>query len=136
VADFSHLMREPFETESKFFADNPTVSGMATEDDKIILNPNSNLNPEQQSSVVLNEAVRLFLRKGEVPLNFSITPKQRKFFSDLQSKGIPGEQSDEAIRATIIGRIISSDPSMQDATTSQMRIAVRIRRMMGLDEDQ
>ena len=53
------LVREPYASELDYFKKNPSVSGMATEDNKVILNPYSNLKPEEYKAVVINETARL-----------------------------------------------------------------------------
>lgn len=119
---FGFPVREPESGENDFFGKNPTVAGMATDDGAIILNPYSTLSQREKNAVLLNEASRLLLKQTGVP-KFEVTDQQRQFFADLAARGIPAEQSDDDIRATLIGRIISGDPSAKDVTDDQRRVA-------------
>lgn len=118
------LERSPYESELNFFKSNPHVSGMATEDEKVILNPHSNLTPEHAQSVYQNELARLHLRKKTNKPQFALTEKQKEFFKDYPSK------NPQDIRDTIIGRIISGDPSAQDVTDEQRKYANSIKEEM------
>ena len=109
----AEALRNPTKSELEYFRQNPTVSGMATEDDRVILNPFSNLNESQQQAVYLNELTRLFLRKRGTP-QFDVTDQQAEAFS--------GYGTEEDIRATILGRIVSGDPSAL-STPTQRKIA-------------
>ncbi len=122
--------REPSSSEIEFFRKHPSIGGMLSEDKMIVLNPGGTLSDDEKQAVALNEAVRKLLRDRNIKPTFAITQKQREFFRGLADAGIPGETSDEDIRATIIGRIVSGDPSAQDATTEQKLFADRIREMM------
>ena len=110
-------IREPYESENKYFKQNPSVSGMATKDNRIILNPFSNLNPTQKGAVLKNEAVRLFLRESNINPMFDITDSQKKMF-----KGTPYENDEMAMKHSIIGRILSGDRSASGLTKDQIRI--------------
>lgn len=125
-------MRGPTQSESQFFETRPEISGMASEDNAIVLNPFSQLNPAERRAVAINEATRLFLRSTKEPLDFDITREQQSFFDNFKQRGIPGETSGRDVRATIIGRIISGDPSVGKATPEQIEAAERIKKMMGL----
>ena len=48
-------IRDPFASELDYFKKNPTVSGMATEDNKIILNPYAKLNKEEFINKLKND---------------------------------------------------------------------------------
>ena len=50
MADFSHLVREPDPSELEYFEGNPAVTGMAAEDNRIILNPHSQLSDDERQS--------------------------------------------------------------------------------------
>jgi len=130
---FRPRIREPFPGELKFFRSNPEVAGIATDDDAITLNPFSQLDEDQRSSVILNEASRLYMRKFRIAPKFQITPEQRAFFLGMQQKGVPAERADEDIRETIVGRILSNDPSAQNATPEQIDFTNKLRKFMELD---
>lgn len=113
--------RQPYQSELDYFKNNTNVGGMATEDNKIILNPYSNLSNEQKRQVALNEGVRLFLRKNPNYIgNFGLTKQQK------QSLGNYSDNIDD-IRSTILARILTNDPSAGNATIRQKFNAKRIR---------
>ena len=114
------LQREPFPSETQFFRQNPNVSGMATEDGRIILSPISTLSEDEQSSVLINEAARLKMRELGLRPNFTLTEKQKQAF---QFYGSPQD-----VRETIVARIISGDPSALDVTDEQKAFAESLRR--------
>ena len=91
--------------ESAFFEANPNVSGMAAEDNTIILNPG--VGPEVNTNAVIeNEAFRLFLRdKNRIP-EFGLSQEQIEAF-----QGTSYENNPDALRSTIAARIYSGDPS-------------------------
>jgi hypothetical protein len=118
-------IRDPFPGELDYFKKNPTVSGMATEDNKIILNPFAALKPEEFQSVAENEAIRLFLKqKGIVP-DFTLTKDQTKFF-----KGTEYEKNTEEAKKTLLARILTGDPSAQATTKEQRDFADKIKGMI------
>ena len=125
-------VREPYPGEAAMFARQPNTAGMMTEDGKITFNPYSTLTPEQRQAVGLNEAARLHMKQNATKHTFVITPEQRRFFADMKSKGIVAESSDEDIRATLIGRILSGDPSAGNVTAEQRKAAEDVARKMGL----
>ena len=98
-------IRQPFPSENDFFRKNPNVAGMASEDNRIILNPFSSSDVNQQS-VVRNEAFRLHLRKQNMTPDFAVSDEQKGAF-----KGTFYEKDDDALRQTIAARIFAGDPS-------------------------
>lgn len=113
--------RPLYEGELKYFQSNPTVAGMATEDNKIILNPYSQNSPEEQQAVARNEAIRLFLKQTEYTPDFDLTKKQQSFF-----KGSEYEKNQEEAKKSIIARILSGDPSVGTASSQQSKEAENI----------
>lgn len=113
--------RQPYEGELKYFQTNPTVAGMATEDNKIILNPYSQNSPEEQQAVARNEAIRLFLKEMEYTPSFDLTKQQQSFF-----KGSEYEKNPEEAKKSIIARILSGDPSVGKASAQQSKEAASI----------
>lgn len=117
VPSYLHLsnihMRDPYESELSYFRENKHVAGMATSDNRVILNPYSDLSPEEKQAVALNEKARVFMRVSGVRPDFSLTDEQRAAFS--------GYGSEQDIRETIVGRIISGDPSAADVTDEQRK---------------
>jgi hypothetical protein len=103
---------------------------MATEDGLIILNPYSPLSPEEKRAVAMNEAARLKMRSGDVGRpNFEMTPDQRDFFQTIRRGSPYGAEQD--IRETIVGRIISGDPSAGNVTQQQRDYAEKVRGLLG-----
>lgn len=114
-------IRKPYDTELSYFKNNPTVAGMATEDNKIILNPYSKNTSKEQQAVAKNEAVRLFMNLQNIVPSFDLTEEQQKFF-----KGSAYEKDSIAAKQTIISRILSGDPSAKNVTDEQMKAAKEI----------
>ena len=115
-----------FPGEDEFFKNNPDVTGMAAEDNHIILNPYSSLSNEQKNQVMINEAARIFMRQGKIPLpTFNLTPEQQKTFSDYSS-----DSND--VRQTIVGRILSGDKSAGNITEEQLQYVQQLRKLMGI----
>ena len=110
--------RDPYKSELSFFKDRPEVSGMATEDNKIILNPYSKLSKAEQQAVAQNEALRLFMKVTKVSPDFELTKEQTDFFKNTEY-----EKNPVAAKQTIIARILSGDPSAQNTTPEQLKAA-------------
>jgi len=119
--DPTGLVRRPYPSELGYFKTNKDVSGMATIDGKIILNPFSNLSTKEQESVIKNERVRLWMRSNNITPDFKLTEKQRTFFLNT-----PYAENEDAMKQSIVARIISGDPSAMDATVEQNEWAKRI----------
>lgn len=119
---FGYQIRYPQAGELATFKRMPDVTGMATEDGRITLNPNYQLNEKQRGLVAKNEAIRLFLMENEKAkyLNFPITDKQKSFFKD-SPYGKPGKELN--LRHTLIARILTGDDSAQDYTPEQKKVA-------------
>lgn len=111
---YGYETRIPQKTELQYFKKNPTVSGMATEDGRIILNPYSELSSTQRNSVAQNEAIRLYLRENKINPTFQITPEQHRIFANT-----PYVNDELALKHTILGRILSNDPSVGSITEDQ-----------------
>jgi hypothetical protein len=115
-------LREPYPSESAFFRGNKHVAGMATEDDKIALNPYSGLTQGQQDAVAQNEASRVWMRRPEFSPEVDLTPEQQQAFA---AYGQPKDQ-----KATVIARIISGDSSAGQPTQQQLEFAQRLAASM------
>jgi hypothetical protein len=112
--------------EEEYFKANPHVTGMAADDDKIIMNPFSTLKDNEKQAVMLNEAARVHMRKKLIDApNFELTPTQTEKFGSY-SKDL------NDIRQTIAARILSGDPSAGDATPEQQEYVSRLRQFMGV----
>ena len=111
------LLREPFQSELDYFDKNRNVTGMAAEDNKIILNPYSSLNEQQKDSVIKNEATRILIRTGQVEKpSFDLTEEQNKYLDNSTYKNA----SEDDRKATIAARLFTGDTSGQNATEDQM----------------
>ena len=120
------LLREPTASELNFFKKNPSVSGMAAKDNRVILKPFSNLSKKEMNSVLMNESARIAIRTGLVRKpTFQITPEQAELFSTI-NRGV-AYGSDDDIRATIAARILSGDPSVLNPTEEQRKYVDSLR---------
>lgn len=114
----SEFIRTPEESELEYFKSNPTVSGMAAEDDKIILNPYSKLSKKEQDAVALNEYGRIVMRTNpQFAPNFKLTDEQSKFLGSNTYKDAPEQDR----LATIAARLLSNDPSAGTPTIDQLK---------------
>ena len=106
------IRQQLFPGEDAYFKSNPTVGGMAAETGDIILNPYSS--PDvNRDAVARNEALRLLMRQQNVTPDYKLSQEQLQAF-----KGTPYATDQDALRASIAGRIYSGDPSAQ-ATPQQ-----------------
>ena len=121
------LMRKPYQSELDYFRANPNVGGMATEDSRVILNPYSNLSPDEQAAVAENEAARVYMKSNtENAPTFELTPEQSEYLGTTTY--VDADESDR--RATIAARILSGDPSAGTATPEQSEYVNRLRMLM------
>ena len=117
------LLRQPFPSEMDYFNKNKNVTGMAAEENKIILNPYSNLNEQQKDAVIRNEATRILIRTGQIEKpNFDLTEEQNKALDNTTYKNA----SDDDRRATIAARLFTGDTSGQNATEEQMSYIAKL----------
>lgn len=121
--------RKPYEGELAYFQANPTVAGMAAEDNRIVMNPSTRLTPQELNAVRLNEAARVHMRKKPPP-TFDLTPEQAQFLETTTYKAAP----DADRRGTIAARLLSGDPSAGTATAQQMEYVKALRRQMGMGD--
>ena len=119
-------LREASPSEKDFFMLRPDVSGMATDDGAVVLNPYTKLNEDQLDAVALNEAARVIMSSNqELQPKFELTPEQRSAFKRY---GPPS-----AIRATIAARLLSGDPTALTPTSDQIRFVARLAQAMGVE---
>lgn len=120
-------VRDVYPGEDEYFKNNPSVTGMAAEDNKIILNPYSKLSEKEKRSVMMNEAARVHMRQGmiEAP-RYDLSPEQTKAFANYS-------QSLEDQRQTIAARILSGDPSALQPTPDQLEYVGKLRQFMGVE---
>ena len=112
------LFRKPYESEIIFFKSNPTVGGMATEDNKIIINPFSNLKDQEKNSVALNEYGRILMKTiPNLKPTFKLTKDQENFLNSNSYK----DANEQDRLDTIAGRLLSGDPSAGTPTIEQLK---------------
>jgi len=122
------LLRDPFQGELDYFRKNKNVTGMATEDNRIILNPYSSLDEKQKDSVIKNEAARILIRTGKIEKpGFDLTEEQNKFLDGTAYKNA----SEEDRKATIAARLLTGDISGQNATEEQMNYISKLSDLFG-----
>ena len=110
------VRKELYPGEDEYFKGNAHVSGMAADDGNIVFNPYSQ--GVNFDAVGQNEAARLWLRQNKIEPQFDITPEQRAYFA-----GTPYEKDELAMKHTILGRLISGDPSAGIPTLAQKEAA-------------
>ena len=112
------LLRNPEDSELEYFKSNPTVTGMAAEDNKVILNPYSKLSKAEKDAVALNEYGRIVMRTNpQFAPNFKLTDEQTKFLGSNTYKDAPEQDR----LATIAARLLSGDPSAGTPTIDQLK---------------
>ena len=111
---YGYEIRKPGVSERLWFSKHRDTAGMATEDGKIILNPYSNLDKPQRQLVIKNEASRLWLRENNIVPDFELTPEQKQSFTNT-----PYANDEGALKQSVLGRIISGDPSALNVTPRQ-----------------
>jgi hypothetical protein len=118
-------VREQLEPgEEAYFKANPHVTGMAADDDKIIMNPFSTLKDNEKQAVMMNEAARVHMRNKLIDApNYELTPMQTKKFATYS-------ENPDDVKQTIAARILSGDPSAGDVTPEQQEYANRLRQFM------
>jgi hypothetical protein len=107
--------RKPYESELEYFRRNTNVSGMATEDNAVILNPFSGLKDNEYQAVAINESSRILMRQPKYAPDFDLTEQQVRFLDSTTYRNA----SEDDRKATIAARLLSGDPSGGIATTEQ-----------------
>jgi len=124
VPKIAELMREPDEGELDYFKSNPNVTGMAADDNRIILNPYSKLSKAQQDGVALNEYSRIIMRTNpQFAPNFVLSDEQTKFLDSNTYKDAPEQDR----MATIAARLLSNDPSAGTPTIDQLKFVNKLQ---------
>jgi hypothetical protein len=121
--------RDLYPGEDKYFRENPNVSGMATDDDKVILNPYSGLKPEEYQAVAINESARVLMRQPQYTPDFDLTESQISFLDTTTYRNAPEQDR----KATIAARLLSGDPSA-GAPTAQQSVFVKTLRQKLIGE--
>ena len=119
--------RNPYAMERGYFYANPHVAGMAAEDNAVVMNPYSQLSPQELNAVRLNESARINMRQQGYP-DFDLTPEQNAYLDTTEYRNAPLQERS----ATIAARELSGDPTA-GITTDQQRMFVKLlRQRMGM----
>jgi hypothetical protein len=120
------IRQDLFPGEDDYFRKNPQVTGMAAEDNRIIMNPYSTLKDTEKKAVMRNEAARVHMRVGNIePPRFALTPEQEKAFAGYSENPLDR-------LSTVAARILSNDPSALTPTAEQKEYVKRLRNFMGI----
>lgn len=126
---YGYEVRDPYPGEDEYFKKNTHVTGMAADDNKITINPYSNISERSKALVAKNEALRLYMRENDIDPQFEVTDQQKQFFKEHGGAyGLPGNE--RHLRSTIVSRIVTGDASAQDVTDEQRRVAHTIINQM------
>ena len=118
--------RQPYPGELKFFASNTSVTGMGTEDKRVVVNPFIKLSPGARVSTHRNERTRLLLEDMGYSPKAVPTSAQKKL---AQTWGGPYAQDETLLRKTIVGRILADDPTLGPYTSQQIAEAAAITKL-------
>jgi len=116
---YGYEVRQPFDGELGFFKQNAHIAGMAAEDGRITINPFSSLSDDEKTQVAKNEAARLFIRQKNIPMGFDLTEDQIKSFKGTAYDVTQNPSVLDDLKASIIGRALSGDPSSGTLTKQQ-----------------
>jgi len=115
--------RQPYPSENDYFRGNPHVGGMAAQDNRVVLNPYSSLNPQELDAIRRNEAARAYMRMHDIQPTFEMTPEQQATFA-----GYSPDPLDQ--RSTIAARMLSGDRSAGNYTPDQSGFVNLLRALM------
>jgi len=124
---YKNDLRKPFASEMQYFQSNPQVAGMATEDDKVILNPFSKIPVQNRESVVQNEMSRNYMKNNLRP-SFDLTNEQ---VQTLKNTPYGHAEQEQNAKETIAARIFSGDPSAGKPTAQQLEFVDLLKKSMG-----
>lgn len=121
--------RQPHQSERNYFAANPRVAGMATEDGKVILNDFSGLSPQNREAVRTNELARLLMQNDPAyKPAFALTPQQSQNLNSTTYANAPEQMRQD----TIAARLFSGDPSGGTATPEQGQFVNALQTYFGV----
>lgn len=106
--------RTAYPSENAWFAENLVVAGFAIRAAELVLNPYLRRQPRQRRSVLLNEAVRIYLWRKPAP-RIWLTLQQRRRFTGY---GQLRDQGD-----TVLARLVARDPSAGTPSAQQKKVA-------------
>jgi hypothetical protein len=122
--------RKPSESELEYFKRNTNVSGMATDDDAVILNPFSGLKESEYQAVALNESSRILMRQPKYAPDFDLTEQQIRFLDSTTYRNA----SEDDRKATIAARLLSGDPSGGVPTSEQSVFVKTLQQALQIGE--
>ncbi len=111
-------VREPTDSEIEFFRKSSHIPAYAAPDDAIVFNPFVNLTAQQRKGMILNEGARIYMRQNKIDPEFDISPAQKlaPWAQEYYSKG----GGDKDVKASIVGRLLSGDASVGEASPEQI----------------
>ncbi len=111
--------RQPTDSELDFFKKNKQVAGYAAPDERVVFNPFGVTvdNANARNSVHFNEALRQVMNKNGSMFDFYVKPEQ------AETLGSVYQQNPNAMRQSIIARMLAGDPSVGPPTIAQLRAA-------------
>lgn len=119
--------RDPTDSELEFFK-RTDVPGYAADDNKIVMNP-APLPRINKDAVVENEAMRIYIRKNQPEL-----PELTKEQEDILNKTDYYKSADDYTRrSTIMGRVVSGDPTAGKPTKEQKDTAMKYRKLYAIE---
>lgn len=126
-----NALRQPTESESEFFAENPIVAGYAAEDDRVVLRPG--LPPNHAPIVHALEGARIEMRRNGDSFSAPLTQHQTGLLRKWNARHYLSDPV--AARQSVVSRIVSGDPSMSPYTPEQQEEAARFANRVQGDED-
>ena len=122
--------RKPYESELEYFKRNTNVSGMATEDNAVILNPFSNLKDSEYQAVAINESSRILMRQPKYAPDFDLTEQQTRFLDSTTYRNA----SEDDRKATIAARLLSGDQTGGVPTSEQSVFIKTLQKALQIGE--
>ena len=114
---YDKLVRKPYPSELDFFKNlHYPVAGMATEDNRIIINPNNGLNEKQNNALKKLEASRIYMKQNNLNPNLDLTPGQKQFFNNTPYRDLPNES-----KQSMISRFLVNDYGTQTTPTVEQQ---------------
>lgn len=113
------------ESEKRYFEQNPNVSGMATEDGRVIFNPawEKNATDEQKRGLYMLESSRIFMRNNDTWKDVELTPEQRAYFASMPNSQYSRDEN--LAKQTLLSRIIGGDEIPNAPYTDEQRFLAR-----------
>lgn len=122
------IERSPYVSELQYFAQNPSVAGMKTEDKRVVLRPD--LFGQPREAVRKNEYARLLMEDYK-PQSL-LTDQQQGFF-----RGTPYQNDPDNAMRSVLARLLTGDPSVSPSfqQDSELRRLKQIGGLLGMFGD-